>query len=157
MSSEKHHYVTTRMLKDGLRLESGYRHVLHLTRYRVHLRLHVEPDDGLTEGERFTLVGFRGETREYEQTRTTHDDVDPSEDFWEFVFDDLVPDLSYSLEIDPGGQMPQSDHAADEHESYGEGSASRSERKGRYFCFEKVPWSQIRTVVGAVEDASADE
>lgn len=138
MSDEKHHNVTRKMLEDGLSLQTGYHHVLHLVGDKLHLRLDVEHDDDATEAEKFTLVGFRGEAREYEQTRTTEDDIDPSEDFWEFVFTDVIPDLTYSLEIDSAAQDDEPVSADDE------GASDQGGQKRRkYLCFEDIPWTKF--------------
>jgi hypothetical protein len=132
------------MLNDGLTLETGFMHVLHLVGDKLHLRLEVESGADSTEDEKFTLIGFRGDAREYAQTRTTKDDVDPSDEFWEFVFTDLIPDLNYSLEIEPGEQA-----ASDDGEPGGDADSDKGptqnqgEEKGRYFCFEDVPWTEF--------------
>lgn len=139
MSNEKHQNVTKKMLEDGLNLETGVHHVLHLVGDRLHLKLGVDPSGDSTEGEKFTLIGLRGRAREYEQTRTTQDDVDPGDEFWEVVFTDLVPDLTYSLEVDPGDQVDQDE---DDNET-----AKQDAQKRTYLCFEGVPLTKLESAL----------
>ena len=117
-----HHNVTRKMLTDGLRLETGCRHVLHLAGDKLHLRLEIDPADASTVSEKFILIGLRGDARVYEQTRTTKDDVEPGDRFLDLIYTGLIPDLDYSLEVDPG----------------------ESTNTEKHFCFEDVPWKELK-------------
>lgn len=111
------------MLTDGIRLETGRRHVLRLVGDKLHLRLNIDPADSSTLGEKFILVGVHGNVRAYEQTRTTKDDVEEGDHFLDLIYTDILPDLTYSLEIDPG------------------------DGKAKQVCFEDVPWAQLEGVL----------
>ena len=115
--------VTRKMLKEGISLETGYHHVLRLVGDKLHLRLDIDPADASTIDEKFVLVGLNGSARAYEQTRTTKDDVEQGDRFLDLIYTDLVPDLTYSLEIETGNGQP------------------------KHICFEDVPWSELEGVL----------
>lgn len=117
-----HHLVTRKMLREGITLDAGS-HVLHLVGDRLHIRLDMDPEEEATLDDKFTLIGVRGKAREFEQVKTTKDDTTKGDHFVDLVFSDLVPELSYSLEIDPGQ----------------DGS--------KYFCFENVPWARFEKIL----------
>jgi hypothetical protein len=91
--------------------------------YTLHVRLEINPNDKATIDDKFTLIGGDPAAREYEQVKTARDDSVDGDDYLDLVYTDLLPDMPYWLEVDPGKE--------------GE----------KYFAFENMPWSQVEPIV----------
>jgi len=116
--------LTRDELRRGALRSTGSEHALAASiRRELRVRLDVDPADARTCNDRFTLRGSGPSGLRYEQVRTVRDDLVPGDHAVDLLFDGLVPDLSYSLEIDPG-------------------------RQGKpYFAFEDVSWSRLALAV----------
>jgi len=90
-------------LEKGLTLSSGRSHRIMIVEFAFHLRLDIDLEDENPWDDKFTLRGGPDpDTVEYEQVRTAQDDTIEGDDFIDLIFTDLIPGLTYSLEIEPG-------------------------------------------------------
>ncbi len=94
-----------------------------VVRYSLYVRLPIDPNQAESVDDKFTLFGGRNvDDCEYEQVQTTSDDIEKGDDCVDLIFKNLIPNLSYWLEVDPGKD--------------GE----------KYFAFENMGWGQIEPV-----------
>jgi hypothetical protein len=70
--------------------------------YEIIVDIQVDPEDLEIADDRFTLFSTDG-PRTYERTLTIEDDLIPDDDFATLRYTNLNPNLSYTLEVDPGG------------------------------------------------------
>jgi hypothetical protein len=109
-------------LTSGVPLATGKRHTVVVPSQELIVRFETDPAaNPQIQEERFTLIG--GQTKDapaYQQTKTGKDDLVKGDAYLDLRFTDLVPDVMYWLEVDPGDGRPT------------------------YLAFESVPWSEIR-------------
>ncbi len=122
---EIRHKFTVQQLMEGVSLSTGSKHIIEVMNYKLRLRLEIDPNEVSSVDDRFTLFGGKNvDSRDYQQVKTTEDDLVEGDDYVDLCFTDLIPDLNYWLEIDPGKE--------------GE----------KYYAFENEPWSRIKRMVG---------
>jgi len=115
-------------LTTGIPLPTGKRHHLVVPSHELVVRFEMPPEGGAqsqaqvqVDEEKFTLIGGRTkDSPEYQQTKTSKDDLIKGDAYIDIRFTGLLPDLSYWLEVDPGGSQP------------------------KYLAFEAVAWDEIR-------------
>ena len=91
--------------------------------YSLHVRLEIDPQQATHHDDRFTLIGGdQLDSPQYRKVATVKDDQVPGDTWVDLIFADLVPDVSYWLEIDPGAEGEP------------------------YFVFEDAGWGQVRSV-----------
>ena len=103
MTKEADVKATRSELKAGIELSAGRSHVIEIIEYTLHIRIDIDADDECPSDDKFTLRGGPDpETVEYEQERTAQDDLIEGDDYIDIIFTDLIPGLTYSLEVKPG-------------------------------------------------------
>lgn len=109
-------------LESGVPLATGKRHSIVVPSQELIVRFHMDPADTTqSEQERYTLIGGESiDTPVYQQTKTGKDDLVKGDAYLDLRFTDLVPDVKYWLEVDPGDGQP------------------------KYLAFADVPWDDIR-------------
>ena len=65
------------------------------------IQLDINPDEAASKDDKFTLYST-DEAKTYSQEKTIKDDKVDGDEYVDLKFTDLKPDLSYSLEVDPG-------------------------------------------------------
>ncbi len=88
-------------LEAGLSLSTGLVHTVRAHRYRLHVRLPIDPSQARSHDDRF-ILRTQANGADLQQKKSTHDDLIPGDDFVDLIFDGLEPDQHYTLEIDPG-------------------------------------------------------
>lgn len=117
----KRHVLTLKQARAGIELQTDQRHVIVIELPQLVVRLLSDPSAPPSE-QRFTLKGGHSlAAPRYTQTLTGADDLIKGDEYMDLRFTNLIPGLSYWLEVDPGGG-----HA-------------------KYMAFEAVPWGQIKT------------
>ncbi|MFV8756682.1 hypothetical protein ACNOYE_39565 [Nannocystaceae bacterium ST9] len=92
-------------------------------RYSLDVRLEIDPAAATSANDRFTLrSSARAGSATYSQTKTVRDDKIAGDDCVDLRFTDIVPGLTYWLEVDPG--PPDSPH----------------------FIIQAMPWSEFEQV-----------
>jgi hypothetical protein len=93
----------------------------------LHIRVDVNPDYAASCDDKFTLYGSNNQSNyqsfSYKQVKTIRDDLISGDDYIDIVFTNLLEDLFYWLEINPGmGGTP-------------------------YFLFEAFPYDDLNTQI----------
>ncbi len=118
------HKFSVKQLMEGVTLSTGSRHVIEVLNYKLYLRLNIDPNQASSLDDTFTLFGGKNQdSKDYQQVKTTKDDLVQGDDYVDLCFTDLLPDINYWMEIDPGQD--------------GE----------KYYAFENVSWGQIEKLI----------
>ncbi len=88
-------------------LDRGQKHVIRVRPVRrgvcCRIRVRVDPKDSELKQYRFTLIGGNGlDNCVYKQTLDAETDALPHDEYVDLIFESLVPDVTYWLEVDPG-------------------------------------------------------
>jgi hypothetical protein len=112
--------LTRTKFKQGLKLSNGTTYRIKIIKNNLRVRLEINPSDFRSLDDTFTLIGEKDPDQiAYQQVKTCKDDIDEANEYVDLIFFDLMPDITYSLEINPG--------------SDGE----------CYYAFEDMPWSEL--------------
>lgn len=109
-------------LEHGIELPTGQRHRLRVLYPKLRVRLAIDPNDAKSRDDRFTLRSDDASSR-YSRVLTIKDDLIEGDQFIDLLFERLVPNLSYSLEVDTGNE--------------GE----------KYMAFERLGWEKLEPIV----------
>jgi hypothetical protein len=93
--------ITTDFLKDGVELETGKNYELVFPVFRVHLE--IDPSSADENDDKYTLKSTDGDSW-YKKTLIVKDDKVAGDGYVSLVYPGIRDDLSYTLEVDPGGQ-----------------------------------------------------
>jgi hypothetical protein len=107
---------------NGVALATGQHHRIVVPSQELIVRFQIDPTcEAELEQETFTLLGGQDKDAPvYRQSKTGKDDLIKGDEYLDLLFTDLVPNVKYWLEVDPGNSQP------------------------KYMAFSAVPWDQIR-------------
>lgn len=103
MGSIKTQNVSLEKLKDGIVLYTGqsYKIDVKSNKQILKINLEIDPNDSSSYDDKYTLFST-DKNDSYKQTLTVKDDKVPGDDKITLEYTDLIDDLNYTLEIDPG-------------------------------------------------------
>lgn len=103
MAAKRRISISTEGLKDGISLRTGHSYEIKVNNQTqiFCINLEIDPNDSASYDDKYTLYST-DEGQSYNQVRTIKDDKVPGDKRITLEYSDIIEELNYTLEIDPG-------------------------------------------------------